>query len=97
MNRRGFLTSLLRATAGATVAYSFPSVIVPKNIQPVLLTDLFPDGIYVSAYGVEPLMRGVPYIINSASDYFGLHRDTLDRMLHATEAEVRKVVSVTRL
>lgn len=32
MNRRSFFTNLLKAAAGATVAYSFPSIIVPKNI-----------------------------------------------------------------
>lgn len=34
MNRRRFLSLLGQATVGATVAYSFPSIIVPKNIQP---------------------------------------------------------------
>lgn len=32
MNRRGFLKFLGAATVGTTVAYSFPSIIVPKNI-----------------------------------------------------------------
>lgn len=32
MNRRGFLKFLGVASVGATVAYSFPSVIVPQNI-----------------------------------------------------------------
>jgi hypothetical protein len=32
MNRRNFFSTLMKAAAGATVAYSFPSIIVPKNI-----------------------------------------------------------------
>jgi len=32
MNRRNFLQFLGAATIGSTVAYSFPSIIVPKNI-----------------------------------------------------------------
>lgn len=35
MNRRRFLSLLSQATAGAAVAYSFPSIIVPKNTQPI--------------------------------------------------------------
>lgn len=33
MDRRSFFKRLLQATAGATVAYSFPSIIVPKNLE----------------------------------------------------------------
>lgn len=33
MNRRNFLKFLSAASVGATVAYSFPSIIVPKNIE----------------------------------------------------------------
>lgn len=33
MNRRNFLKFLGAASVGATVAYSFPDVIVPKNIE----------------------------------------------------------------
>ena len=58
MNRRGFLSLLGKATVGGVVAYSFPSIIVPKNIQPIglpyfvsdasglfprMLTSTFPD------------------------------------------------------
>lgn len=32
MNRRGFLNLIGKASMGAYVAYSFPSIIVPKNI-----------------------------------------------------------------
>ncbi len=35
MNRREFLEILGLATAGGAVAYSFPEIIVPKNIIPV--------------------------------------------------------------
>lgn len=33
MNRRLFLNSLLGVAVGGAVAYSFPSIIVPKNIM----------------------------------------------------------------
>lgn len=33
MNRRGFLSFLGKASAGAYIAYSFPEIIVPKNID----------------------------------------------------------------
>lgn len=33
MNRRRFIELLTSATIGSTVAYSFPSIVVPKNIS----------------------------------------------------------------
>lgn len=39
MDRRGFLGLLGKAVASATVAYSFPSVIVPKNLGEVVVVD----------------------------------------------------------
>jgi hypothetical protein len=51
MDRRGFLSLLSRAVVGATVAYSFPSVIVPRNIQP--------------AYPAMP--SGLAYLLNDSS------------------------------
>ena len=53
MNRRFFLSLLGQAAVGATVAYSFPSIVVPKNIQPV------------SAYPIGPY--GLAYLINDQS------------------------------
>lgn len=47
MNRRRFLELLGKGIAASGIVYSFPSVIVPKNIAPVRLVDLFPDGIGV--------------------------------------------------
>jgi hypothetical protein len=83
MNRRGFLTSLLRATVGTTVAYSFPSVIVPKNIvQPVMLTDLFPDGIIYGGIGPKGGIiysgigpKGLPYLISDSGLYLPVNRN----------------------
>ena len=58
MNRRRFLSLLGQAAVGAGVVYSFPSIIVPKNIQPIglpyftrdasglfpgMITSTFPD------------------------------------------------------
>lgn len=40
MNRRRFISLLGQSVAGATVAYSFPSIIVPKNIRPVSYNEL---------------------------------------------------------
>lgn len=37
MDRRNFLKRLGLASAGAVVAYSFPEVIVPKNIEQLLI------------------------------------------------------------
>lgn len=51
MNRRGFLSLLGQAAVGSVVAYSFPSIIVPKNIQPV--------------YSMAP--HGLAYLINDQS------------------------------
>lgn len=55
------------ASAGAAVVYSFPSIIVPKNLAPA-----YP--IYPTQYALR--MRGLPYIINNMGDYFGLSRAT---------------------
>lgn len=50
MNRRSFLKFLSIATIGSTITYSFPSIIVPRNIisledtkevYPELIRDLF--------------------------------------------------------
>lgn len=43
MNRRRFLELLGMATVGGAVAYSFPKIIVPKNIQVVGETIFFID------------------------------------------------------
>lgn len=40
MNRRGFLQFLGMATVGAGVAYSFPNIIVPNNIEVVSSLDI---------------------------------------------------------
>lgn len=51
MDRRRFLELLGMATAGSVVAYSFPSIIVPKNIDlidqinSVTIKEIFPKRI----------------------------------------------------
>jgi hypothetical protein len=51
MNRRRFLELLGMATVGSAVAYSFPKVIVPKNvIKPVGFTEAVNDGYIFSGY-----------------------------------------------
>lgn len=54
MNRRSFLSLLGRAATGPAVVYSFPSIIVPKNIIPV-----------VDSYLLAP--RGLAYLNNYSS------------------------------
>jgi hypothetical protein len=44
MDRRGFLSLLGQAAVGATVVYSFPSIVVPKNIQPYGLAHFINEG-----------------------------------------------------
>lgn len=48
MNRRRFLELLGAATVGSTVAYSFPSIIVPRNIA-------------VESMWVYPTLYGYPH------------------------------------
>jgi len=38
MNRRSFLKCLGTATVGTGIVYSFPSIIVPKNIEKAIVT-----------------------------------------------------------
>lgn len=72
MNRRNFLKFLGAASAGATVAYSFPSIIVPKNIEvidqinlitkteiyPKLIEDFwFQESPFMSHMRKQPFMR----------------------------------------
>ena len=79
MDRRGFLSSLLRATAGAAVAYSFPSVIVPKNIIPVETT----------------VIRGIPYLADNTGNYFGVARDSFLREISEAQREyINSVIEV---
>ena len=63
VSRRRFLELLGMATAGATVAYSFPSIIVPKNIIPV------ESVIRQQGYNLAP--RGLIYLIDSEGWMFG--------------------------
>jgi hypothetical protein len=59
MNRRSFLQLLGQATASAAVVYSFPSIIVPKNIQPVV------DSYFMAPYGLA-------YFVNQGGAFRGL-------------------------
>lgn len=69
MNRRGFISALLKATAGATVAYSFPSIIVPKNIiEPVTAP--------LPVFGNFP--HGVPLFVDDTGVFRGLARGSIN-------------------
>lgn len=57
MNRRRFLSLLSQATVGATVAYSFPSIIVPKNIQPAYA--LAPHGLACLINDNSRVLQGI--------------------------------------
>lgn len=64
MNRRGFLSSLSLAIVGTGVAYSFPDIIVPKNI--ISLEEIYGDGIIqgqLSAINIVTLKEIYPKII----------------------------------
>lgn len=54
MNRRRFLELLGQAAVGGTVVYSFPAIIVPKNIV-------------VPAIGYNLSPRGLAYLLNDNS------------------------------
>lgn len=80
MNRRRFLELLGMATAGTAVAYSFPSVIVPKNITTVYsrmprgLTFLINDQTRV-LQGVSSSMWSIP--MEHGIDLLKTARETL--------------------
>lgn len=77
MNRRGFLGLLGKAAAGAAVVYSFPSIIVPKNIEQVLS----PGGVWMDTRLPAVGLRGIPYLINSTGNYFGLSRSVISSVI----------------
>ena len=69
MNRRRFLELLTTAAVGSAVAYSFPSIIVPRNLIAT------PDDAEIEFYRHEILKstdyfmapRGLAYLINDRS------------------------------
>lgn len=77
MNGRGFLSLFGKAAVGATVAYSFPSVIVPKNlgevevvsdlatINAITLKELYPSIIMDTWFQDTPFLA---YLRNKAID-----------------------------
>jgi hypothetical protein len=67
-----------KAVAGPAVVYSFPSIIVPKNIAPQYLTELYPEGIYYGPDTFE-LQMWEPVHINATGIYRPLSRD--DRLV----------------
>lgn len=71
VNRRRFISLLGQAVAGATVAYSFPSIIVPRNIQPVLdsylgLAYIIRQGRYFRGLNMSTFPDMTPEMFNSA-------------------------------
>lgn len=87
MNRRRFLQLLGMATAGATVAYSFPDIIVPKNIRdPFVGKDGFAYHVsntenYWQGFGFtdydEPVFAGID--MRKGVPYY-CHRRDLDKL-----------------
>lgn len=90
MNRRGFLSSLGLAIVGTGVAYSFPDIIVPKNIvgQDGLLLRISDDPEFGFGFsGIQELNRITlkeiyPKMIN---DYFFLDTPFFARMKETYE------------
>lgn len=75
MDRRRFLGLVVKATAGSAVVYSFPSIIVPNNIAPQYLSDLYPDGIFYGPGVYNLSMHGIPFTVNASGIYMPLSRD----------------------
>lgn len=85
MDRRGFLKLLGQASIGAYVAYSFPSIIVPKNIK------------YI---GIERNLGGISfaklnYIYQKACQEIGepkvifMHKDNYTRIIELCQPIMR--------
>lgn len=85
MNRRNFLKFLATATVGTGVVYSFPSIIVPKNISevyPKAIDDFFFQETSFDAYLRKNMIKEVyleepfykPYIyqVKIADSYWGI-------------------------
>src|SRR5688572_10397462 len=64
MNRRGFLGLLGKAAAGAAVAYSFPSIIVPQNAGEVVAYDIETANDLISELNLVTRREIFPRVIN---------------------------------
>lgn len=66
MNRRHFISLLARTAAISTVAYSFPSIIRPRNI---VVADVIPTDVVITptydGYLQQMMPRGLAYMVNS--------------------------------
>ena len=66
MNRRRFIELLTTAAVGGTIAYSFPSIIVPRNlIVPAESMWVYPTHFGMSGYLLAP--KGLAFLINDSS------------------------------
>lgn len=89
MNRRNFIKFLGAASVGATVAYSFPSIIVPKNIEvyPDIVNDLF-----FQESSWESYLRGQQAIFdmidNDLNDALRMAFNALDKQLYENPVNV---------
>lgn len=69
VSRRRFLELLGMATAGASVAYSFPSIIVPKNI--IAVESVIPAECVIRKQGYNLAPRGLTYLIDDEGWWYG--------------------------
>lgn len=76
MNRRGFLQLLGMAAAGSTVAYSFPTIIVPNNIEVVEDLSLIEQLNTITKKEIYPALIDDLYF--TQSPFISYLRDTID-------------------
>lgn len=60
MNRRNFIQFLGLASTGSVVAYSFPNIIVPKNI---IVPDIIDYSLITRAYERAVALEGEPLLV----------------------------------
>lgn len=76
MNRRRFLELFGLGVAATGIVYSFPDVIVPKNIAGLVSSDIvvpeftLPSGWYDESEIIRA-QRGVPYLVSDTGDFYG--------------------------
>lgn len=80
MDRRRFLGLISRAVAGSAVAYSFPTIIVPKNISLIMEIGSF-RGPSKQSFHVDWLAEAQREYIASVIDLMHHKRDGVSRVL----------------
>lgn len=79
MNRRRFLELLGKATVTTAVAYSFPDIIIPKNIIPI---EAMSAGLTENSINIVTLKEIYPELIR---DLFFINSPMMARMKSLTE------------